>query len=44
MRDTLEKIFASAQLALEKDLEKTSLADVIDTVKARHNATKQKVV
>ena len=32
MRQTLEKIFVSAQSALEKDLEKTSLADVISAV------------
>lgn len=40
MRETLDKIFASAENALERDLEKTSLADVIDTVKARHSASK----
>lgn len=34
MREELEKIFVSAQNALEKDLEKTSLADVIVAVKA----------
>jgi Rrf2 family protein len=34
IRQTLEKIFASAQNALERDLEKTTLADVIDAVKA----------
>jgi Rrf2 family protein len=34
MREELEKIFVSAQNALERDLEKTSLADVIDAVKA----------
>ena len=33
MRDELEKIFVSAQNALEKDLEKTTLADVIQVVK-----------
>lgn len=38
MRETLEKIFASAENALERDLEKTSLAEVIDAVKARHSA------
>lgn len=30
---TLSKLFASAQHAMEKDLAKTTLADVIDTVK-----------
>jgi len=34
MREELEKIFTSAQNALERDLEKTTLADVIDAVKA----------
>jgi Rrf2 family protein len=31
--DALEKIFTSAQTAMERDLAKTSLADVIDAVK-----------
>jgi Rrf2 family protein len=48
MRQTLEKIFVSAQHALERDLEKTSLADVIDAVKTQHGASdrpsKQKAV
>jgi Rrf2 family protein len=34
MRQELEKIFASAQNALERDLEKTTLADVMEAVKA----------
>jgi len=34
MREELEKIFASAENALERDLEKTTLADVIEVVKA----------
>lgn len=34
MREMLERIFASAERALERDLEKTTLADVIETVKA----------
>jgi Rrf2 family protein len=34
MREELEKIFASAQNAMERDLEKTTLADVIDAVRA----------
>ena len=41
IRRTLEAVFASAQSALERDLEKTTLAGVIETVKAcagsRHN-------
>ena len=34
MREELEKIFASAQNAMERDLEKTTLADVIEAIKA----------
>ena len=34
IRETLENIFASAQNALERDLEKTTLANVIEEVKA----------
>jgi Rrf2 family protein len=34
IRQTLENIFASAQNALEQDLEKTTLANVIEAVKA----------
>jgi Rrf2 family protein len=34
IRHTLKEIFASAEAALERDLEKTTLAAVIDTVKA----------
>jgi DNA-binding IscR family transcriptional regulator len=34
MREALEKIFASAHAALERDLQKTTLAGLIDTVKA----------
>lgn len=34
IRKELERIFASAQKALERDLAKTTLADVIDAVKA----------
>ncbi len=33
MRGELEKIFTSAETALEQDLEKTTLSDVIDAVK-----------
>jgi len=34
IRKTLDRIFASAQSALERDLEKATLADVMGTVKA----------
>ena len=34
IRKTLDRIFASAQSALERDLEKTTLADVMGKVKA----------
>jgi len=34
IREALEKVFASAQNALERDLEKTTLAGLIETVKA----------
>jgi Rrf2 family protein len=34
MRETLERVFTSAQEALERDLEKTTLAAVIEAVKA----------
>src|SRR5882762_3863208 len=34
IRETLDKVFASAQAALERDLEKTTLASVICAVKA----------
>jgi len=34
IRGTLDGVFASAQSAMERDLEKTTLADVMDTVKA----------
>jgi Rrf2 family protein len=39
IRETLQKIFASAQAALEQDLKKTTLADVLETVRAfpRHD-------
>jgi Rrf2 family protein len=39
IRETLERIFASAQSALEQDLEKTTLANVIDAVKASGGCT-----
>jgi len=34
IRETLDKVFSSAQGALEQDLEKTTLAGVMNTVKA----------
>jgi DNA-binding IscR family transcriptional regulator len=34
IRETLDQVFASAEAALERDLEKTTLAGVIDRVKA----------
>ncbi len=40
--DALAKIFASAQNAMERDLEKTTLADVIDAVKASGACAKKK--
>jgi len=42
IRDTLARIFASAQLALERDLEKTTLAGLIATVKASGNCDSEK--
>ena len=33
IRKTLEKVFASAEAALERDLEKTTLADVVRTAR-----------
>lgn len=43
MREMLEEIFVSAQRAMERDLEKTSLADVIDAVKARCGCAEQNI-
>ncbi len=34
MREALEKVFASAQQAMERDLQRTTLADLINMVKA----------
>ena len=44
IQQTLEKVFASARSALERDLEKTTLADVIDTVKASGVCGREKAV
>src|SRR5882672_1428214 len=43
IREALDKVFASAQNALERDLEKTSLADVINTVNASARHARQRV-
>jgi len=34
IQETLDRVFASAESAMERDLEKTTLADVMDTVRA----------
>jgi Rrf2 family protein len=44
IKKTLEKVFASAQSALERDLEKTTLADVIHAVKASGARVREKAV
>jgi Rrf2 family protein len=44
IRQTLDRIFASAQAALERDLRKTTLADVITAVKASGECPSQKAV
>jgi Rrf2 family protein len=44
MLETLDKIFVSAQNAMERDLEKTSLADLIDTLKASQIGGLQKAI
>ena len=41
MRETLETIFCDAETALERELEKTSLADVIEQVKARRGLAEE---
>src|SRR5688572_2744564 len=42
IRATLEKVFASAQQALEKDLAKTTLAGLIEAVKASDACAEKK--
>jgi Rrf2 family protein len=42
IRDTLDKIFVSAQKAMERDLEKTTLANVISTVMASGACSEKK--
>ena len=44
IRETLATVFASAQNALERDLAKTSLGDVIDAVKASGACRAKKAV
>jgi Rrf2 family protein len=44
IRKELERVFASARKALERDLGKTSLADVIDAVKAAGACARKKAV
>jgi len=44
IRETLNRIFASAEAALERDLEKTTLAGVIGMIKATCPATAKKTV
>ena len=44
IRETLDKVFASAQQALERDLEKTTLAGVIGAVKASGACSKKQPV
>lgn len=43
IREALEKVFGSAQAALEKDLEKTTLAGLIRTVKASGACGKKQI-
>ena len=42
--DTLAKVFKSAQRAMEKDLEKTTLADVMKAVRVSGACPKKKVI
>ena len=42
IRETLEKVFTSAQRALQKDLERTTLADIIEAVRASGACTRKK--
>ncbi len=44
IRETLQQVFDSAERALERDLEKTSLADVLDAVKASGACAGKKAV
>ncbi len=42
IRETLEKVFASAQSAMERDLEKTTLAGLLDAVRASAACTRKR--
>jgi Rrf2 family protein len=44
IRETLDRVFASAQDALERDLKRTTLADVMDTVKASGECARQSAI
>jgi Rrf2 family protein len=44
IRETLDRVFTSAQSALERDLEKTTLADVMDTVKASGECARESAI
>ena len=43
IRETLDRVFASAQEALERDLEKTTLATVVGAVKASGAGGRKKI-
>ena len=42
IRETLDQVFASARSALERDLERTTLADIVRTARARCRREHQK--
>ncbi len=42
--DALTKVFLSAQNAMENDLEKTTLADVLDMLKVSGKGARKKVI
>ena len=44
IREELDRVFASAEKAMERDLEQTSLADVINAVKASGACTRKSPV
>ena len=44
IQPTLDRVFASAQAALERDLKQTTLADLIGTVKASRVRVRRRVV
>lgn len=43
IREALSKVFGSAQAAMEKDLARTTLADVLDSVKKSGAGVKKEV-